>query len=99
YNDSDQSIGTVDELIVGQDGKINTAVISVGGFLGIGIKLVRVPYGQLRFEERAPTDTAGNAPAGNAPAGNIVVPPMDGAPTTAAGSIARDAPATTAPGR
>jgi hypothetical protein len=78
---------------VGQDGKINTAVISVGGFLGIGSKLVRVPYDQLRLEERAPSETSANAPA------VVAVPALDGAPTTAAGSIARDVPAGTAPGR
>src|SRR5947209_8985482 len=64
YNDTDQSIGTVDDLIVGQDGKISAAVISVGGFLGIGSKLVKVPYDQLRFEERKPSETSANVPAG-----------------------------------
>jgi PRC-barrel domain len=82
YNDSDQSIGTVDDLIVGQDGKISTAVISVGGFLGMGSKLVRVPYDQLRFEERTPSEASA-----------LTAPPLDGAPTTAAGSVARDVPA------
>jgi PRC-barrel domain len=69
YNDSNQDIGTVDDLIVGRDGKISTAVISVGGFLGIGSKLVGVPYDQLRFEERSPNETAAaaNAPSGTAP--------------------------------
>lgn len=89
YNDSNQSIGTVDDLIVGQDGKIGTAVISVGGFLGMGSKLVRVPYDQLRFEER-------NPPSGTSA---LTAPPSDGAPTTAAGSSARDGPGGTAPGR
>ena len=88
YNDSNQSIGTVDDLIVGQDGKIGTAVISVGGFLGMGSKLVRVPYDQLRFEERTPSGTSA-----------LAAPPSDGTPTTAAGSSARDAPGGTAPGR
>jgi len=94
YNDTDQSIGTVDDLIVGQDGKINTAVLSVGGFLGIGSKLVRVPYDQLRFEERKPSDTAANPPVGTK-----LAPPSagTGAPTTAPGAITRDMPAVTAP--
>jgi sporulation protein YlmC with PRC-barrel domain len=84
YNDADQRIGTVDDLIVGQDGKINTAVLSVGGFLGIGSKLVRVPYDQLRFEELRP-------------GGIELAPPVagTGAPTTAPGSTARDVPAGT----
>jgi hypothetical protein len=83
YNDADQRIGTVDDLIVGQDGKINTAVLSVGGFLGIGGKLVRVPYDQLRLEERL-TVGAELAPVAST-----------GAPTTAPGSTARDVPAGT----
>jgi hypothetical protein len=56
HNDRDERIGAVDDLIVGPDGRISTAVLSVGGFLGLGAKLVAVPYGQLRFEQRAPAD-------------------------------------------
>jgi hypothetical protein len=75
YNDSDQSIGKIDDLIVGQDGKITTAVISVGGFLGIGSKLVRVPYDELRFEERHP----GASSADNTRGGAELAPPLPGA--------------------
>src|SRR5690349_23137129 len=50
YNDHDERIGSVDDLLVGQDGKISETVLSVGGFLGLGAKLVAVPYSQLRFE-------------------------------------------------
>jgi hypothetical protein len=92
YNDSNQSIGSVDDLIVGQDGKISTAVISVGGFLGIGSKLVRVPYDQLRFEERNPSEVAANTTAGNE-----LAPPPAGAPATAPGLTARDTPPTGTP--
>ena len=63
YNDRDERIGSVDDLIVGQDGKISEAVLSVGGFLGIGAKLVAVPYDQLRFEERTESRTAVGVPA------------------------------------
>ena len=63
YNDRDARIGSVDDLIVGQDGKISEAVLSVGGFLGIGAKLVAVPYDQLRFEERTESRTAVGVPA------------------------------------
>ncbi len=58
YNDHDERIGTVDDLIVGQDGRISEAVLSIGGFLRIGAKLVAVPYDQLRFEEQTETPTA-----------------------------------------
>jgi sporulation protein YlmC with PRC-barrel domain len=50
YNDQDQSIGKIDDILVSRDDKTSTAVISVGGFLGLGSKLVAVPYDQLKVE-------------------------------------------------
>ena len=47
-NDRNESIGTVDDLMIAEGDRIAVAVISVGGFLGIGSKLVAVPYDQLR---------------------------------------------------
>jgi len=49
YNDQNQKVGSVDDLIVTPSDKIVVAVISVGGFLGIGSKLVVVPFEQLQF--------------------------------------------------
>ena len=50
FNDQNQQIGSIDDLIVTPDAKVTIAVISVGGFLGIGSKLVAVPYDQIRLE-------------------------------------------------
>jgi sporulation protein YlmC with PRC-barrel domain len=47
YNEHNEKIGSVDDLILTQDDKVVVAVISVGGFLGIGSKLVAVPYEQV----------------------------------------------------
>jgi len=52
-NDKDESIGKVEDIMLGQDNKATMAVISVGGFLGIGAKLVAVPFDQLQW---APND-------------------------------------------
>ena len=49
YNDKGVSIGTVDDLLVSPDGGVQTVVISVGGFLGIGSKLVEAPFKSMRF--------------------------------------------------
>jgi hypothetical protein len=46
-NDKDETIGKVDDILIGRADKATTAVISVGGFLGIGAKLVAVPFDQL----------------------------------------------------
>ena len=89
YNDHDERIGSVDDLLVGQDGKISEAVLSVGGFLSIGAKLVAVPYSQLRFEEHADSRTTTGGPAGTvtvppvAPVGTPAAPATPGTPAAA----------------
>jgi hypothetical protein len=49
YNEQDQKVDSVDDLILTQQDKVVIAVVSVGGFLGVGGKLVAVPYNELRF--------------------------------------------------
>lgn len=43
YNNKDEKVGTVDDLIIAGDGKVTLAILSVGGFLGIGAKNVAIP--------------------------------------------------------
>lgn len=49
YNDKDEKIGTVDDLILDKNHRASGVVLSVGGFLGLGAKLVEVPYEKLQF--------------------------------------------------
>jgi hypothetical protein len=56
YNgDSDkaESIGKLNDLIIGPDGMVQTAVIGVGGFLGVGQKDVAVAASQLKLSIRS----------------------------------------------
>jgi sporulation protein YlmC with PRC-barrel domain len=48
YNENNESIGEVDDILIPPGGGAPVAVISVGGFLGIGAKLVAVPYDRLQ---------------------------------------------------
>jgi hypothetical protein len=48
-NDTNQSIGKIDDLLVTRDGKEPYAVLSIGGFLGIDAKLVVIRYDSLKF--------------------------------------------------
>jgi sporulation protein YlmC with PRC-barrel domain len=48
YNDHNEKVGSIDDLLIGKDGKIS-AVLSVGGFLGMDAKYVVVPYSDLTF--------------------------------------------------
>ncbi len=43
YNKEGDNIGSIDDFIVGGDKEISFAIISVGGFLGLGDRLVAVP--------------------------------------------------------
>lgn len=49
-NEAGDSVGKVDEIIVGPDGKAPFVVLSVGGFLGVGDKLVALPYEQMKTD-------------------------------------------------
>ena len=52
YDPSDNKIGDVDDLLVSKDGKINAAIVGVGGFLGIGEKDVAVPFEALAMTQK-----------------------------------------------
>jgi len=43
-NENNDTIGKVDDLILTADQRVPFAILSVGGFLGLGSKLVAVPY-------------------------------------------------------
>ena len=51
YNDQDQKVGTIDDILLGEDNQPPRVVLSVGGFLGMGAKLVVVPFERLEFGE------------------------------------------------
>jgi sporulation protein YlmC with PRC-barrel domain len=51
YNDANERIGTVDDLILSPEDKAVAAIVQVGGFLGVGGKLVAVPYHQLQADK------------------------------------------------
>lgn len=53
YNDANERIGDINDLILGPDGKISHAVIGVGGFLGMGEKLVGVSFSDLKLNRDA----------------------------------------------
>jgi hypothetical protein len=49
YNEENRSVGEVHDLMISQTGGPITAVLSVGGFLGIGERYVAVPLSDLRW--------------------------------------------------
>jgi sporulation protein YlmC with PRC-barrel domain len=64
YNDSNESIGSINDLLTDKSGDIKAVVIGVGGFLGIGEHLVAVPMDKVKFvDEPIAYTSASNAPA------------------------------------
>jgi len=59
YNDKNENIGSISDLLMDKSGNIKAAVISVGGFLGVGARLVAVPYDKIKFSSE-PVSTASN---------------------------------------
>jgi sporulation protein YlmC with PRC-barrel domain len=84
YNDKNESVGSINDLLTDKDGNIKAVVIGVGGFLGVGEHLVAVPFDKIKFvnEPVVYTGVAGGAPnaAGSRPAS----PTTTGAATTTA---------------
>jgi len=48
YSDQNERIGSVDDLVMTENDRVTVAVIAVGGFLGLGSKLVAVPFARLK---------------------------------------------------
>ena len=65
YNNDNEKIGDISEILLDTSGKISGVIIGVGGFLGLGQHDVLVPMEQLKFvnEPRsATTPTTTGAP-------------------------------------
>ena len=48
YSEQNEGVGSVDDLVMTEGNKVTVAVVAVGGFLGLGSKLVAVPFDQLK---------------------------------------------------
>tara|TARA_R110002096_G_scaffold126384_6_gene273224 strand:- start:397 stop:1029 length:633 start_codon:yes stop_codon:yes gene_type:complete len=49
-NDQGEAVGNVKNLAIDKDGKVESVVVSVGGFLGIGSKQVGLPWESMKRE-------------------------------------------------
>lgn len=49
YNEADEKIGNVEDIVLKSDGSMDEVVLSVGGFLGMGEKFVSLPFGDLKI--------------------------------------------------
>ena len=59
-NDANETIGKIDDILISSDGKQPYAVLSIGGFLGMGSHRVVVPYDSLTFANKKVTLPGGS---------------------------------------
>ena len=58
YNDANETIGDIEDLIVDKSGKIEHVVLGVGGFLGMGEHYVAVSFDKLKWVNEAVRSTS-----------------------------------------
>jgi len=72
YNEANEKVGNIEELILDKSGKVEHVVLGVGGFLGMGEHYVAVAFDKLKWvNEPVRSTTTSTAPAGTAPATNV----------------------------
>ena len=52
YGPDNAAIGEVNDVLIGNDGKVRAVVIGVGGFLGVGEKNVAIPLDVLNISRK-----------------------------------------------
>jgi sporulation protein YlmC with PRC-barrel domain len=69
YNEANEKLGDINELILDKNGKVAAVVIGVGGFLGMGEHDIAVSMDKLKFmEEPVRTSSTATTPRDNAAA-------------------------------
>jgi sporulation protein YlmC with PRC-barrel domain len=96
YNDANEKIGDINDVILDKSGKVENVVLGVGGFLGMGEHYVAVAYDKLKWSNEAPRSTTASTTTSttNRPATNA-----DGTARTAANGTTTGTATTTAEDR
>src|SRR6185369_639472 len=83
YNDSNESLGSINDLLMDKSGNIKAVVIGVGGFLGVGEHLVAVSPDKVKFVNEPVVYAGAGAPAPGAPGTRPATSTTTGAANTA----------------
>jgi sporulation protein YlmC with PRC-barrel domain len=84
YNDSNESIGSINDLLADKSGNIKGVVIGVGGFLGMGSHLVAVPLDKVKFVSEPVVTASASESSGSSGMTGTRPPPSSGVTTGAA---------------
>ena len=92
YNEKNESVGSINDMLTDKNGKIVAVVIGVGGFLGVGEHLVAIPWDKIKFVDQpvaysgaaAPKTATNTAPGGTVPADRTTTGAANTAPAATA---------------
>src|SRR3954464_5769679 len=89
YNDSNESLGSINDLLTDKSGNVKAAVIGVGCFLGVGEHLVAVAFDKVKFVDDpiAYTGTSSSPTSGGARPSSTTT---TGAATTAPAAVKKN---------
>ena len=83
YNDQNEKLGDISEILLDKTGKADFVVIGVGGFLGIGQQDIMIEMSKLKFVDE-PVRTSSTTTTGSATPGTMNRPPTATTTTTPA---------------
>jgi sporulation protein YlmC with PRC-barrel domain len=94
YNDSNESLGSINDLLTDKSGNIKAVVIGVGGFLGVGEHLVAVPLDKIKFVNEPVVYAGAGAPKTTNTSSTSTLPPTTttGAANTAPAAASKPNP-------
>jgi len=90
YNEANEKLGDVNELILDKDGKVSAVVIGVGGFLGMGEHDIAVTMDKLKFAEEPVRTSSTTTTTRETTTGTATAPANTTATTTTRTSNAND---------
>lgn len=95
YNNNNEKIGEIDDVLMDKSGKAMAVVVDVGGFLGIGTHRVALKFEDVKFSDapRSTTTSANTGAATTTTSADRTAPA--GAPPTNVSTTDRDRTAST----
>jgi sporulation protein YlmC with PRC-barrel domain len=69
YNEQNEKLGDINEILIDKSGKVDGVVIGVGGFLGMGEHDIKVGMNKLKFVDEPARTSATNATTPNTTTG------------------------------
>ena len=90
YNDSNESLGSINDLLTDKNGDIKAVVIGVGGFLGVGEHLVAVAFDKVKFVDEPIAYTGASSSPATGGARPSTSTTTTGAATTAPAAVKKN---------